>query len=526
MSISNAVASAVIEIRGATFRYADSEQEASIRDVDLSVQAGECVLLCGLSGCGKTTLTRLVNGLVPHYYEGELTGSVRVCGLNVSSCELHETAGLVGSVFQNPRSQFFTVNATSEIAFGCENVGLPEDEIVGRVDAVARKMGVECLLGRNLFDLSGGEKQRVACASVAALRPQVLVLDEPSSNLDMAAIADVRRQIAAWKAEGRTVLIAEHRLFYLKNIVDRVVYLQEGRIVETLSWNELEALSASELAARGLRTPDLDSLRTAPVLHPAQGVGRGGGPALGIGQISLLNLSCSYDGKSKALDVQSLTLPRGKVTAIIGGNGAGKTTFSRCACGLQRGSAGVLWIDGTTYKRRARRRRCFMVMQDVNHQLFTESVAEEVLLSMAEPDDARADAILAGLGLLELRELHPLSLSGGQKQRVAIASAVASERDLVVFDEPTSGLDHLHMTQVAENLAGLERAGKTVIVITHDPEFVLTCCQHVARLERGRLMEDYPLNSEGRRRMLAFFTNEGRISDEARTAKENGQKRR
>lgn len=517
MSTSNGAARAAIEIKGATFRYAGSEQEASLRSVDLTVKAGECVLLCGLSGCGKTTLTRLVNGLVPHYYEGELEGSVRVCGLDVAASELHETAGLVGSVFQNPRSQFFTVDATSEIAFGCENVGLPEDEIVARVSDVAREMGVEDLLGRDLFDLSGGEKQRVACASVAALRPQVLVLDEPSSNLDMTAIADVRRQIAAWKAGGRTVLVAEHRLFYLKGIVDRVVYLREGRVTEELSWDELEALPDGELAARGLRAPDLGRLRGEP--EGARPARRAGGSTLGAGQVSLLNLSCSYDGKAKALDVQSLTLPRGKVCAVIGGNGAGKTTFSRCACGLQRGAEGVLWVDGAAYKRRARRRRCFMVMQDVNHQLFCESVAEEVLLSMAEPDDARANAILASLGLLELRELHPLSLSGGQKQRVAIASAVASERDLIVFDEPTSGLDHLHMTQVAENLAGLERAGKTVIVVTHDPEFVLACCQHVARLEHGRLVEDYPLNSEGRRRMLAFFTNEGDRSEEAQTTK-------
>lgn len=504
----------VVSLKDVTFAYAESENGASIKNIDLDIAEGECVLLCGMSGCGKTTVTRLINGLIPHFYEGTLSGSVHVGDLDIPHIELYETAGVVGSVFQNPRSQFFTVDVTSEIAFGCENIGLPKETVLDRVDKAARELNVQKLLGRDLFELSGGEKQKVACASVSALEPKVLVLDEPSSNLDMTAIADLSDQIARWKSQGKTVVVAEHRLFYLKGLVDRVIYLRDGRIVDEMTWEELESFSDNERAALGLRVPDLTMLSRQIEQKYAQSgdrIHRNRNLRLDTsisakGQVSLLGLSFSRDGgATKILDLQSLTLPRGKATAIIGPNGAGKTTFARCLCGIQRGARGVMWIDGTSYRRRARLKKCFQVMQDVNHQLFTESVEDEVLLSMDEPDEQQADAILDSLGLLELKDLHPLSLSGGQKQRCAIASALAARREVIIFDEPTSGLDRAHMQRVAENIQQLEEQGKTVLIITHDPEFILACCSYVAHIEGGSLAESYALDHEGYRRMLAFF---------------------
>ena len=177
----------MIELKNISFRHENADVP-SLKNVSLTIADGECVLLCGESGSGKTTITRLINGLIPHFYEGALEGFAMVNGLNVTEAELYETAKLVGSVFQNPRSQFFCVDTTSELAFGCENMGMPENEVLARVDAAAKELKIENLLGHSIFELSGGEKQKIACASVSALRPQVMVLDEPTSNLDLQTI--------------------------------------------------------------------------------------------------------------------------------------------------------------------------------------------------------------------------------------------------------------------------------------------------------------------------------------------------
>ena len=197
--------------KNVSFRYKNGDAGA-LNGLDLAVNEGECELLCGSSGCGKTTVTRLLNGLIPHYYEGELAGGVTVSGRSVSDTAIEDLAGTVGSVFQNPRSQFFCVDTTAEIAFGCENMGLPEDEIRGRISHTVADMRIEKLLDRSIFNLSGGEKQKIACAGVSAMQPQLIVLDEPTSNLDLDAIAELRGIIRHWKEQGKTVVIAEHRL--------------------------------------------------------------------------------------------------------------------------------------------------------------------------------------------------------------------------------------------------------------------------------------------------------------------------
>lgn len=220
----------MIQLKNINFCYAGGENAGRLEQINLEIPDGQVVLLCGRSGCGKTTLTRLVNGLIPNYYEGELTGEVLLNGKNISRLPLYETAKYVGSVFQNPRTQFFTVDSTSELAFGCENQGLPESEITHRVKSTAVQFDMEDLLGKNIFRLSGGEKQKIACASISVSDPPIIVLDEPSSNLDQSATEDLCRMIRVWKQQGKTILIAEHRLYYLKELIDRVLYLNDGRI--------------------------------------------------------------------------------------------------------------------------------------------------------------------------------------------------------------------------------------------------------------------------------------------------------
>lgn len=486
----------MIELKNVSFSYASGEQKNSLHNISLTIDTGEVVLLCGESGCGKTTVTRLINGLIPNYYPGELHGEVLIEGRDISKLPLYETAKMVGSVFQNPRSQFFNVDTISELAFGAENMGLPVAEIQRRLHRVSGELKIEKLMGRSIFQLSGGEKQKIACASVSVSDPDVLVLDEPTSNLDDEAIEELRQLIQIWKNKGKTIIVAEHRLYFLRELIDRVVYMQDGRISEIYSAGEFKQLSTLKLEQMGLRPLCLEGLTKEK-----------SGEVRSDDLLDLSGFSFCYRGSNvQAISMERLSIPKGEIIAVIGHNGAGKSTFARCLCGLEKRAKGEVDFQKARLNYRQRLKKCFMVMQDVNHQLFTESVLDEVLLSMEEEDEDKAGSILEELDLLHLKELHPMSLSGGQKQRVAIASAIASGREIIIFDEPTSGLDLRHMKEVAGNLRKLADMGKTLFVITHDPEFILSCCTHLLRLEKGRIAANEPLDVPGTKKMLDHFT--------------------
>ncbi|MCW5951306.1 MAG: ATP-binding cassette domain-containing protein, partial [Propionibacteriaceae bacterium] len=315
----------MIDIEEVSFRYAQGAGEAGLERITLRVGAGEVVVLTGGSGCGKTTLTRLVNGLIPHYHPGELTGSARVAGIEVARAPLHRTAAVVGSVFQNPRSQFFTTDVASELAFGAENLGHPVPSILTAIEHTAAELGLAELLPRSIFELSGGEKQKVACGSVWVTRPRVLVLDEPSSNLDAATIGDLAGLVARWKAEGCAVLVAEHRLAWLQGLADRWLLMEEGRIVEELDAATMATMDAAAAAARGLRSPQPVPVEAGPA------------PSADSERIELVGFSRSFAGRERpAVAVASLALPRRGVIAVTGSNGAGKSTLIRALVGLDR----------------------------------------------------------------------------------------------------------------------------------------------------------------------------------------------
>lgn len=480
----------MIELNNIFFQYANTE-ESSLKNVSLQIPDGQCVLLCGESGCGKTTITRLLNGLIPHYYEGELQGDVMVNGLNVKLEELYDTARIVGSVFQNPRSQFFCVDTTSEIAFGCENMGLPEQEIRERMIQTVRELDMEQLLDRDIFNLSGGEKQKVACASVSALHPEIFVLDEPTSNLDVNAIEDLKKTLMLWKSEGKTIVIAEHRLYWMTELCDRVVYMKAGKIMLDILMDEFKNYSEATLSNMGLRTLHMD-------LHTDVRL-----PLGKEEKMVLRDFSFSYE-KENAINISEISLQEGAVIAVIGKNGAGKSTFSRCLCGLEKKFKGKVMIGEKILHRKQLLKQCYMVMQDVNHQLFCESVEEEVQLGMADENSQNVSDVLKSLDLEELAERHPMSLSGGQKQRVAIASAILADKSILIFDEPTSGLDYCHMEQTARLITSL-KGKKTTFIVTHDPELIIRCCTHILHMEKGSVQEFYELNQEGIDKIEHFF---------------------
>ena len=488
----------IAQIKNVTYRYKGAA-ENSLDSVSLTIQKGETILMCGASGSGKTSVIRLLNGLIPHYYHGDMTGDVTVNGLDIAETQLYELAGVVGTVFQNPRSQFFSVDTDGEIVFGPENIGLAPKEINARKEIITKQMKLDKLLGRSLFELSGGEKQRIACASVAALMPEIILLDEPSSNLDMDAIQMLHDIISDWKRQGKTIIISEHRLWYLNDLVDRVVYMVKGRIAHEWNAKDFAMLSDNETRQLGLRPTRINEY----YLELLSDQGHTECNQMGISDgILLENFFFSYhhkpyllrrkkfsvsDGDDLSLCIPKLTVPKGKVTAVIGSNGTGKSTFLRCICGLEKDCTGVIVSDGKEYKKRKRIGFSYMVMQDVNHQLFTDSVEKEVLLSMKQKDVKRCHDILDTLGLIGYNDTHPMALSGGQKQRVAIASAIAAGAELLLFDEPTSGLDYAHMEKVGELLRQLADSGSTVLVSTHDPEFIEQCCDYTLRIKNSRL---------------------------------------
>ena len=482
----------MIELQHVSFSYPDST-DGGLRDVTLTIPDGQCVLLCGRSGCGKTTLTRLINGLIPQFFPGELTGRVLLDGEDVSHLPLYRIAERVGSVFQNPRTQFFNVDADSEIAFGLENEAVPQAQMAHRVAETAQALRIEDLLGRSIFALSGGEKQKIAFASVYAMNPSVYLLDEPSSNLDMASIDALREHLRLIKAQGKTVIVAEHRLYYLLDVADRVIYLEDGRVAGDWTPEQLRALGAAQRQKMGLRAIDLTEERPAP-LPPSDAA-----PVL-----ALKNVTLGYQ-KRPVLENVSLQAAPGEVIAVVGHNGAGKTTFSRALCGLHRESGGQYLWNGVPQKPKQRMKRAYMVMQDVNYQLFAESVAAECTFGLRHPDTALAEETLAALGLAPYRDRHPNTLSGGQKQRLAAAAAMVCGKALLVFDEPTSGLDYDSMTRLAALIRHLAALGKVILVVTHDYEFACRACTRVLHLDGGTLRDDLPVAEETVPRLRDIF---------------------
>ena len=483
----------MIKIDHISFSYGEeNENTGGVRDIDLNIEDGQFVVLCGESGCGKTTVTRLINGLIPHYYEGKMTGEVWVNGAKVSEQPLYDTAAVVGSVFQNPRSQFFNVDTTSEITFGCENLGQPEKDIRERFAKTVRDFRLEKLMDRNIFHLSGGEKQKIACAGVSIMEPDVLVMDEPSSNLDAASILDLRKILAFWKSQGKTIIVSEHRLYYLRGLADRFIYLAEGQVSRDYSAAEFEQLTEQQRSNMGLRTFALERLLP-PVLPQQEKTA-----------LALHNFRFAYKNEPETLHIMDCEIPTNRIVGIIGNNGAGKSTFSRCFCGLEKRCGEIVW-NGRKYRPKDRLSTCYMVMQEVNHQLFTESVLDEVLISMEEENQERAEEILNRLDLLAFKDRHPMSLSGGQKQRVAIASAIASKRSILFFDEPTSGLDYKHMKEVANVLRQVRDTGITVYVITHDLELILDCCTDIVHFENGSIIDQFKMDEAGLEKIRNYF---------------------
>lgn len=473
------------------------QEQDILSDINITIGDGEFILICGDSGCGKTTMTKLINGLIPHFVKDvEVSGSVTVSGKNVASTEMYEMAEIVGSVFQNPKTQFFHTNSSAEMAFGLENRGDDPETIRKRVAETVRELDIEKLADRNVFAMSGGEKQLLAFASVYAMDPEVYVLDEPSANLDAVGIAKLCRRLEVIKREGHTVIVAEHRLAWLMPLADRVLYMRAGRIEREFSRDEFMQLSDDKRISLGLRSIQMENIEIPELLNEsrkaddvkAKSIDSDTGEkrnvqvygSFGNSDLVVRNLSC-YRKKKEIFAGISFAANAGDIIGIVGRNGAGKSTFCNVLCGLLPEKSGEIIYEGRKLGKRARTKLFGMVMQDVNHQLFSDSVKNECLLADEDATDEQISEMLGGFDLAEFAENHPMTLSGGQRQRLAVCQAVMGGKRLLIFDEPTSGLDYRHMCQVGELLRKLAADGHIILVVTHDYEFLnMTCGRYIS----------------------------------------------
>lgn len=493
----------MIDVASLSFSYVSEltgDRVEALKDVDLSADAGSLTLVCGASGCGKSTLMKALTGLVPQMTPGELDGVVRINGRNLADVALTDVGHLCSSVFQNPRTQFFCDTVAEELAFCGENYGRERATLRQQSERAAKLMGISHLLERKLTTLSGGQLQKVALACALASGAPVLLADEPTSNLDPAAISEVREALKVLKEQGLTIVVVEHRLHFLRGLADQVLLMESGRV--TRRWNGAEFFSMGQAQRRslGLRTlvdPGPPETWVGQVKEGRQekqvGQGQAGCQENQVGRqenreatpsqvrLSCRGLSFAY-GANPVFEGLDADFPAGKITCIAGANGVGKTTLVRVLCGLAAPSSGSISLDGVPASRKTRRSACALVMQDTGRQLFSDTLAGELTIGASHASGQSGEQLLADFDLANLGERHPLSLSGGQKQRLVIAAARATSRPIVILDEPTSGVDARHLDSITATLRRIADEGAAVVVVTHDGEFAAACADRLITL--------------------------------------------
>lgn len=499
----------MIDVASLSFSYVSEltgDRVEALKDVDLSADAGSLTLVCGASGCGKSTLMKALTGLVPQMTPGELDGVVSINGRNLADVALTDVGHLCSSVFQNPRTQFFCDTVAEELAFCGENYGRERATLRQQSERAAKLMGISHLMERKLTTLSGGQLQKVALACALASGAPVLLADEPTSNLDPAAISEVREALKVLKEQGLTIVVVEHRLHFLRGLADQVLLMEGGRVTRRWSGAEFFSMGQAQRRSLGLRTlvdpgpPETwvgqgqagrqekqAGCQEKQVGHQAgcrenqAGCQENREATANPVRLSCRGLSFAY-GVSPVFEGLDADFPAGQITCIAGANGIGKTTLVRVLCGLAAPSSGSISLDGVPASRKTRRSACALVMQDTGRQLFSDTLAGELTIGASHASGQSGEQLLADFDLANLGERHPLSLSGGQKQRLVIAAARATGRPIVILDEPTSGVDARHLDSITATLRRIADEGAAVVVVTHDGEFAAACADRLITL--------------------------------------------
>lgn len=463
----------MLEFKDVSFTYKNSNNKV-LDSVNFKINKGECILLTGVSGSGKSTLIHLMNGLIPTLYEGQLEGEILFKNKDLKNIESYDISKNIGYVSQDPRGHFFTTNTTSELVFSMENYGIPFNEMKKKYSELVNLLELEKLVDKNIIYISSGERQKIAIGCSLSLEPEIIILDEPSSNLDFHMTKKLKQLIEKLKTKGYTIIIAEHRMYYIQDLIDRVFVINNGKVMEkTIS--------------------DLKSNNEVPLR------------SLDIFNLELENISCK--NKELLMEINNITYKniltsitttvyKGDVIGLIGKNGVGKTTLLRLLSNIMKPNKGK--IVGKVVP--------FLVMQDMDYQFFTESVESEMKFGSADNDLEKINSLLMKLGLTEFKDKIPFELSGGQKQRLLIAISALANVNLLMFDEPTSGLDYVNMTKVSSILKDLSK-NSALIVATHDIEFLYKTCNRVVYLDDKVIKEDFYLNLENKKKVNNIFIN-------------------
>ncbi len=516
--------SSLIQIRGLTYSYRRQEERPALQGVDLDIEPGEVVAIAGRAGSGKSTLCYALNGLVPQSFGGRIEGEVRVCGLDTRFTPVPELARHVGIVLQSAESQLVGLSVEEDVAFGLENVGLPREEVNARVFSALRTVNLDELADRSPWNLSGGQKQRLAIAAAIALQPEILVLDNPTAELDPVGKHEIIATIARLSSEhGLTIVIVDQELEEVLPHASRLILMDHGRIVR--EGKPAEVIDqAQELVQLGLKVPDVAHLAwqlrdrgrwsgplplsiddavqglqplanlPLPTVAPVERCGQ-----YGETLIELENVSFAYPDGTAVLDNISLTIRRGEFLTLMGPNGAGKTTLAKHLNGLLLPTSGKVLVHGVDTRSSSVAKLAQTVgyvFQNPDHQIFSRTTAEELAFgprNLGWPKQKITDAVSLALTRIAGQDRghdDPFFMGLAERKLVAIASVLIMAPEVLVLDEPATGADHEAAMRIMHHLSDLHGSGLTVVIVTHDVSIAANYADRIVGLRSGRIVLD------------------------------------
>ncbi|HEU0291687.1 MAG TPA: energy-coupling factor transporter ATPase [Anaerolineales bacterium] len=492
-------------VENLSFRYRD-RQGTAIHDISFEAKAGEVLLIAGASGCGKTTLLRCINGLIPRSYKGEMTGRVLLFGEETAPWKLSQISQKIGTVLQDPERQILGTKVLNEVAFGLENLNVPREEILQRADEALRFLKIFDLRERETFTLSGGEKQKLALAGVLAMRPSILLLDEPLASLDPASAQDALDTARFLADQGMTILMVEHRVEDVLRIQpERVMFMSDGEVrylgdmaglFQVVNYREVK-LSAEDILARAKQDPPPVEIQILP-----GAAGRGANEASASSEDGALvrfeDVAFGYESDVEVLHGLNLEIKRGDVIAVLGPNGAGKTTFVKHAIGLLKPKSGRVLVNGRDTRAASVAQVASTlgyVFQSPSHMLFAPTVREELAFgptNLKHPKERIETEVKEALQIVNLTDREqdpPLAMSFGQQKRVSIAAILAMQSRILVMDEPTAGQDYQNYMNFMDSILQLP-SFEAILFITHDVDLAVIYANRVLMINDGRLVAD------------------------------------
>jgi energy-coupling factor transport system ATP-binding protein len=477
----------ILEVKRLGYNY-PAEKKETLKNISFEVKEGEFFSIVGASGCGKTTLALALNGLIPRSLGGKLSGEIFIDDKSIKELPTAEISQNVQILFQSPDSQLFALNVEDEISFGLENLNIAWSEIEKRVGEVLKKLNIEELRNRSIEELSSGQKQKVALASVLAMKPKILILDEPTANLDPVAVIDLLHTLRELKKKEKiTILLIEHNLDFVKEFSDRVMFMDKGRVIEISS---PEKIFKSKEFLKVMNPPSnqrylIDEIKQKKIIKKEKVI------------LEIKNVNFTYPNKLHALDNINLNINEGDFLGIVGLNGSGKSTLALSLIGLLKAKGSII-LDGKEIIKQdifERTKKIGYVFQNPNYQLFEDNVSDEIAFGLKniglekKEMKKRVENALEIINLRDFAKEDPHSLSVGQKRRVTIASVVSMLPKIIIVDEPDTGLDYRNAEKLMDYLKKLNSKGHIIILISHNLELIDKYCNRVVYIEKGQIKD-------------------------------------